>query len=47
MLRFELVNNDFRRVWLHYLVRQRGNAVHHDEIASLVGRADSWVDYGL
>jgi predicted ferric reductase len=47
MLRFELVNSDFRRVWLYYAVRDRAEAVHHAEIEDLALRADSWVDYEL
>jgi predicted ferric reductase len=47
MLRFELVNNDFRRVWLYYSVRDRGDAPYDHELADLSQKADSWVDYML
>ena len=47
MLRFELVNNDFRRVWLYYCVPNATDAVHDAELADLSMRSDSWVDYVL
>ncbi len=47
MLRFELVNNDFRRVWLYYSVRDSADAPYDQEIADLSLKADSWVDYVL
>ncbi len=47
MLRFELANNDFRRIWLYYCVRDRAEAVYDSEIAGSYEQADSWVDYTL
>jgi predicted ferric reductase len=47
ILRFELVNNDFRRVWLYYSVRDRAEAPYDTELHDLAARADSWVDYHL
>lgn len=47
MLRFEMTNDDFRRIWLWYIVRDGDNAPYDAEIRDLVLRADSWVDYEL
>lgn len=47
MLRFELTNNDFRRIWLYYVVRDREDAGYDEEIAGSYLRADSYIDYRL
>lgn len=47
MLRFEMTNDDFRRIWLWYVVRDAENAPYDGEIGDLVLRADSWIDYDL
>ncbi|MGE0719958.1 MAG: hypothetical protein AB7P02_31225, partial [Alphaproteobacteria bacterium] len=45
MLRFELTNDDFRRIWFFYVVRDAASAPYDAEIADAVLRADSYVDY--
>ncbi len=47
MLAFELTNNDFRRIWLYYVVRERTDAGYDEEIRSNHLRADSYIDYEL
>jgi len=47
MLRFEMTNDDFRRIWLWYVVRDAENAPYDAEIRDGVLRADSWIDYDL
>lgn len=47
MLRFETVNNDFRRIWLYYIVRDEARAPYDAEIRDAVPRADSYIDYAL
>ncbi|WP_374445303.1 ferric reductase-like transmembrane domain-containing protein [Stella sp.] len=47
MLRFEMTNDDFRRIWLWYVVRDAENAPYDAEIRDLALRADSWIDYDL
>lgn len=47
MLRFETTNDDFRRIWLWYVVRNADEAPYDAEIREIVPKADSWVDYEL
>ncbi|MGB0694203.1 MAG: ferredoxin reductase family protein [Rhodospirillaceae bacterium] len=47
MMRFELANNDFRRIWLWYVARTEDGAPYHQELSDLVLKADSYVDYDL
>ncbi len=47
MLHFELTNNDFRRIWLYYVVRERADAGHDEEIRDSYLKADSYIDYEL
>ncbi|BBK30851.1 membrane protein [Allostella humosa] len=47
MLRFEMTNDDFRRIWLWYVVRDAENAPYDAEIRDGVLKADSWIDYDL
>lgn len=47
MLRFETVNNDFRRIWLYYVVRDETRAPYDAEIRDAVPKADSYIDYEL
>lgn len=47
MLRFETVNNDFRRVWLYSVVRDETRAPYDTKIRDFVPRAASYIDYGL
>lgn len=47
MLRFETVNDDFRRVWLWYLARDAAHAPYDAEIRETVPKAESWIDYEL
>ncbi|MEO0795062.1 MAG: ferredoxin reductase family protein [Verrucomicrobiota bacterium] len=47
MLAFELTNNDFRRIWLYYIVREKSHAGYDNEISSRYMDADSYVDYDL
>jgi len=47
MLRFELTNNDFRRIWLYYIVRDRADAGYDNEIRGSYLEADSYIDYEL
>lgn len=46
-LRFEATNNDFRRIWLWYVVRNEGAAPYDAELRQSVEEADSYVDYEL
>ncbi len=45
MLAFEATNNDFRKVWLFYCVKNNADAVYHDEIEKCINTADSYIDY--
>lgn len=47
MLRFEAINNDFRRIWLCYVVRDADHAPYDAEIREAVPKADSYIDYDL
>jgi len=47
MLRFELTNNDFRRIWLYYVVRDSRDAGYDEEIRNSYLQADSYVEYDL
>ncbi|BBK43810.1 membrane protein [Allostella vacuolata] len=47
MLRFEMTNDDFRRIWLWYVVRDADNAPYDAEIRDGVLKADSYIDYDL
>lgn len=47
MLRFETTNDDFRRIWLWYVVRDADHAPYDAEIAEAVPKADSYIDYEL
>lgn len=47
MLHFELTNNDFRRIWLYYVVRNREDAGYDEEIRESYLKADSYIDYAL
>ncbi len=47
MLAYELTNNDFRRIWLYYIVREKKHAGYDDEIRSRYQQADSYIDYEL
>ncbi|MCG6859858.1 MAG: ferric reductase-like transmembrane domain-containing protein [Chromatiaceae bacterium] len=47
MLSFELTNNDFRRIWLYYVARNRDDAAYHEEIENSYLKADSYIDYDL
>ncbi|HBC08030.1 MAG TPA: hypothetical protein DC046_10685 [Rhodospirillaceae bacterium] len=47
MLRFEATNDDFRRIWLYYVVRDAEHAPYDAEIREVVPIADSYVDYEL
>lgn len=47
MLRFEATNDDFRRIWLWYLVRSKEEAAYDEELRRGVETADSYVDYEL
>jgi predicted ferric reductase len=47
MLRFEMTNDDFRRIWLWYVVRDADNAPYDAEIREGVLKADSYIDYHL
>lgn len=47
MLRFEATNNDFRRIWLWYVVRSAEAAPYDKELRRGVEEADSYVDYEL
>ena len=47
MLRFEIVNNDFRRIWLYYIVKDETRAPYDAEIQEAVPKADSYIDYDL
>jgi len=47
MLRFETVNNDFRRIWLYYVVKDATRAPYDAEIQEAVPKADSYIDYEL
>lgn len=47
MLQFELTNNDFRRIWLYYVVRDKEDAGYDDEIRASYLNADSYIDYEL
>lgn len=47
MIRFEFTNNDFRRIWLWYVVRDAASAPYDAELSAAVPKADSYVDYTL
>lgn len=47
MLAYELTNNDFRRIWLYYIVREKKDAGYDGEIRSRYQDADSYIDYEL
>jgi predicted ferric reductase len=47
MLKFELTNNDFRRMWFYYVVRERTDASYDQEIRHSYLQADSYIDYKL
>ena len=47
MLRFEATNDDFRRLWLWYVVHDAADAPYDAELREGVDRADSYVDYEL
>ncbi len=47
MLAFETSNEDFRRIWLTYVVRETEDAVYDAEIRDRFLDADSYVDYRL
>jgi len=47
MIRFEFTNNDFRRIWLYYVVREAVSAPYDAELSAAVPLADSYVDYTL
>jgi len=47
MLRFEIINNDFRRIWLYYIVKDETVALYDAEIQDAVPKADSYIDYEL
>ncbi|WP_309387223.1 ferredoxin reductase family protein [Cerasicoccus frondis] len=47
MLAYELTNNDFRRIWLYYIVRTPEDAGYDAEIRSRYQQADSYIDYEL
>ncbi|MEQ8505564.1 MAG: ferredoxin reductase family protein [Rhodospirillales bacterium] len=47
MLRFEATNDDFRRIWLYYVVRDAEHAPYDAEIREVVPIADSYIDYEL
>lgn len=47
MLAYEMTNNDFRRIWLYYIVREPKDAGYDEEIRSRYQEADSYIDYLL
>lgn len=47
MLAFERSNRDFRRIWLYYVVRDKGDAAYDEEIRESYLEADSYIDYEL
>lgn len=47
MLAFERNNQDFRRIWLYYVVRDSDHAPYDAEITSSFLQADSFIDYTL
>jgi len=47
MLAYELTNNDFRRIWLYYVVRHLKDAGYDQEIQKTYQKADSYIDYEL
>lgn len=47
MLRFEMTNDDFRRIWLWYVVHDSADATYDAEIRDGVDKADSYIDYDL
>lgn len=47
MLRFEAINDDFRRIWLYYIAKDAAHAPYDAEIREAVPVADSYVDYEL
>ena len=47
MLAFEASNNEFRRIWLYYVVRTADQAPYHAEIQSRFINANSFIDYIL
>lgn len=47
MIRFEFTNNDFRRIWLWYVVSEASKAPYDQELTDSVPKADSYIDYTL
>ncbi len=47
MLAFELTDNEFRRMWLYYVVPDEAHAPYHDEISQRYLEANSYIDYIL
>lgn len=47
ILRFEAINNDFRRIWLYYIAKDATRAPYDAEIRDAVPKADSFIDYEL
>jgi predicted ferric reductase len=47
VIRFEFTNNDFRRTWLWYVVREAERAPYDEELKAAVPKADSYIDYTL
>lgn len=47
MLRFEMANDDFRRIWLWYVVHDAAAAPYDAEIRDTVEKAVSYIDYEL
>jgi len=45
MLAFERSNQDFRRIWLYYVVRSDEDAVYDSEINASLSQAQSRIDY--
>jgi predicted ferric reductase len=45
MLAFESTNDDFRKIWLFYAVKNDEDAVYDAEILQQVSSADSYIDY--
>lgn len=47
MLRFEISNEDFRRIWLYYVVKTEDDAVYDKEISENYLQTNSYIDYKL
>lgn len=47
MLRFEISNEDFRRIWLYYVVKTMDDAVYDKEISENYLQTSSYIDYKL